>query len=491
MLFFGLDLGTSGVKANIFDEKGNVVASSYCEYVYVLESEKRELDAENIWECTKYVLQEALKKCSNSNEIAALAVSSFGEAFVSVDEKGNIISRVMVGSDSRADNIYAKKKDLLDPEYIAENCGLAMSSTYSFAKILFIKNEYPKIYDKTKYFLLMEDFIYYKLLGEPYSEYSIASRTMLFNVKKKCWDKNLLDLLGIDERKFAPAVQSGTVLGTINSKVAHELGISPTLKVIAGGHDQPCCAAGGGNSKNDVVCSMGTSEALTPILEKPLSKETTLLYQFANEPYLQADQFCTMLYNPACGVLIKWFFESLCDKHEYVNGVPPYELYEKNAAKAKTKMMVLPYLCGRGTPALDNDMRMSFVNIDLADDRFSIYRAILEGMCFEQKYNLEILSRTGLHYENIIAVGGGTNSALWLQIKANILQMPIKVSACRESASLGCAMICAVALGVYADLAEAAENMHRIATVFEPIKSGKAGYDEKYIKFKKMVSVEC
>ena len=230
MFFCGLDVGTSGVKAVVFDARGKMIATSFYEYVLALKSDgTRELDPLDIWEKTKAVLRDVGKKCT---EISALAVSSFGEAFVCIDSAGREISRVMVFTDRRGeDEYFAAMKESSDEE-IAQICGLPPSTTYSISKLLHIKYNMKETYEKTHKFLLIEDYIYYKLCGEAYTDYSLACRTMLFDVHQKEWSAPLMQKFGFDMERFSTPVQSGSIIGEISAAVARETELPASLKLV-------------------------------------------------------------------------------------------------------------------------------------------------------------------------------------------------------------------------------------------------------------------
>ncbi|MDD5017214.1 MAG: FGGY family carbohydrate kinase [Eubacteriales bacterium] len=489
MLYLGIDLGTSSVKAVVYNEYGSVIATASEKYNFALYSNVRELDGDNIWDCTKKALSHIAAEKSVSDRLAGIAVSSFGEAFVALDRYGNVLTPIVVGNDNRADLLFDKYSCMYEPEYIAANMGVHPSPTYSAAKMLYIKYNLPDIYERIDCFLMIGDYINYKLCGIKRSEYSLASRTMLFNVYKKKWDTAFIECLGLDKKKFSKPVCSGEIIGEIKNVLASELGLTKKVMIIAGGHDQPCCTLGGGDVANTLVCSMGTSEAMSFALDKPLPVNTVLKYCFPCEPYLAENRYSSMMYNPAGGILVKWFFDTFC-KADFINGKPPYKLFEHNAPDGPTTLIVLPYPAGRGTPRLDNAATMQINGLNLGTNRYELYKALLEGMCFEQKYNTELVKNTGQRFDRIIAVGGGTDSLLWLQIKADILNMPIHLTRCKEVASLGCSIICAVALGRYKSIAEAASKMTHITDTIYPSRTMAEFYEERYGKYLSLVAID-
>ncbi len=483
MHFCGLDVGTSGVKAVVFDERGSIVASAYNEYVYSLKSDgTRELDAADIWQKTKAVLRAVGQKCG---DISALAISSFGEAFVAVDADGKEISRVMIFTDNRGEEEFLREMQKSSDEEIAKICGLPPSIMYSISKILYIKYNMPGVYNSTKKFLLMEDYIYYKLCGETYTDYSLACRTMLFDIHKKDWSKELMARFGLDAGMFSKPVQSGTVIGEISASIAAELGLQSGLRLVMGGHDQPANAMGSGMRPGATVCSMGTSECITPVMDAPFSYGVTLRSSFSSEPFLLENKYCTLAFNMTSGLAVKWFFDTFAPA-EKVDGKPPYALFEKNAPASPTRIFVQPYLMGCGTPYMDHRARFAILGTDAGTTRYDIYRAMLEGLCLDQRLNVELIKNQGVAIEHIICVGGGSHSRLWLQTKADSMQVPVSTLKCSEAGALGCAVLCAVALGVYPDAGTAGEAMSAIAETIEPRGEFAAFYDEKFALYKQM-----
>ncbi len=483
MYFCGLDVGTSGVKAVVFNETGAIVATSYYEYVLTLKSDgTRELDAGDIWNKTKAVLREVGAKCG---EISALAVSSFGEAFICMDKGGREISNVMLFTDRRGEDEYFREMKKSSDEEIAAVCGLPPSTTYSISKLLHIKYNLPDIYERTEKFLLIEDYIYFKLCGQTCTDYSLACRTMLFDVHKKIWSPELMAKFGLDQDRFSTPVQSGTVIGEISAGIAGELGLPAGLKLVMGGHDQPVNAMGAGVRKNTTVCSMGTSECLTPVFSSPLPAGVTLASSLSSEPFLTDDQYCTLAYNVTSGLSVKWFFDTFAPS-ERMDGHPPYALFEKNAPENPTRLFVQPYLMGSGTPYMDHRARFAILGADVGTTRYDIYKAVLEGLCLDQRLNLEIIKNQGIGIDSIICVGGGSRSRLWLRAKADSMQVRVSTLKCSEAGALGCAILCAVALGVYPDAQTAGEAMSELSETIEPDTRWAAFYDEKFSLYREL-----
>ena len=472
MLFCGLDVGTSGVKAVVFDEKGEIKANCFSAYELILKSDgTRDLMSEQIWEKTKEVLRGAGAECGG--EISSVAVSSFGEAFVPIDKDGKALCEVILLTDRRGEKEFYEAKQKTSDEQIAELIGVPPSTMYSLPKMLYIKNQRPEVYVKAEKFLLIEDFIYYKLCGETYTDYSLAGRTMLFDINTMSWSREMMDIFGIDERKMSKPICSGTVIGNISPAVASELALSDSVKLVMGGHDQPIHAFGAGDVKGQMVCSMGTSECVTPVFDKRLSAELTLKRGLPTEPFVTEGKFCTLAYNVTSGLLVKWFFDT------FEKGEQKYAEYEANAPKGVSRLFVQPYLMGSGTPYHDPKDRYAVIGADIGTSTYEIYKASIEGLCLDQRMNIEYLKEEGMVYDTLICAGGGSKSELWLQTKANVLQMDVKTLKGKEMGALGCAILCAVAMGAYGSAAEAGKEMCHPDKTYTPDTSLKLAYDEK------------
>ncbi len=477
MYFCGLDVGTSGVKAVIFDTKGNIIRTAYREYNLELKSDgTREIRAQEIWHNTKEVLKEAICEFT---QVKTIAVSTFGEAFIPIDKDGNELSEVMIYTDRRGESEYFDAMKKTSDEEIAQICGLPPSPTFSVSKLLYIKHNLPKIYDDTKHFLLIGDYITYKLGGYCTTPTSLACRTMLFDVNKKQWSNHLLNKFEIDIEKLSTTTDTGTKLGKIRSSIATELNINKEIEIIAGGHDQPMSAIGIGFAPKTTVCSMGTSECMTPVFEGTLNPEITLKSSLSSE-LIFGNKYCTLAYNATSGLLIKWFFDNYA--HEYEK--PPYKLFEENLKQTPSTIMVQPYLMGSGTPYMDHKALFALIGADIGTNRYDVYKGVIEGLCLDQRLNYEVIKSQKIDIESLVCVGGASKNKAWLQAKADIMQVSVHTLKCSEAGALGCAIMGAVALGEYKDIEQAGENMCERVDTIEPNKANKAFYDEKFQLYK-------
>lgn len=478
MYLIGIDLGTTGVKAVVFAEDGRIVAMEYEAYRQEAVKGKRELRAEVLWESCERVLAAALGRCPCEEE-GAVSVSSFGEGFVCLDESGREISPVMLLTDDRGQDEFDRLVQGADAGQIARITGLKPHRSYSLSKILYLQHHHPDIYKRTRHILLMGDYLYHKLGGLYVTDYSMASRTMLFDVHEKRWDPWLLERAGVEEALLSRPVQGGTVVGEVLAGTAERLRLPRKTLLVMGGHDQPVAAVASRGKTAYTMCSMGTSECITPILRGPLADSHILSWGHPNEPFMEPGIYNTLAYNVTSGLLTEWATK-VFSARERQEGLRAYEILEREMPGHPTRILALPYLHGSGTPHLDAEARLSLLGIDETDRRGDIYRGILEGLCMDQKLNMEKLGGDKLEGAGLLVTGGSSKSRAWLQIKADVLGCPIHRLECAQAGALGCAILCAAAAGVYDSLEGAAAAMVQVGEEIRPRRAESQFYQEKY-----------
>ncbi|MDR1949196.1 MAG: hypothetical protein LBQ38_07380 [Spirochaetaceae bacterium] len=480
MFFCGLDVGTTGVKAVVFDEKGNQISGAYRAYsIQVTQDGTRLLRGQEIWDKTKEAFTEAAARAEGNLE--AVCADSFGEAFIALDSQDAIICDPMLFTDRWGEKEYLEAERKTNANEIARICGLPLSPSYSLSKILYLQKERPHIYEKTEKILLIQDFINFMLCGEAVVDYASASRSMFFDVREYAWSGELMEKFGLDGRRYSTPVPIGTPLGTLRRDLAGELGVGGNVKVIVGGHDQPVNAIGAGLRKGYAVNSMGTSECITPITGAILPADFIAQKGIPSEPFLEKGEFCCLAYNQTSGLLVQWFLSAFADGKEL-----PYALFDTHVPPNPTRIMVQPYLMGSGTPYMDSGARLAITGLDYGVTKFDMYRALLEGLCLDQLLNVSVLREERIFVDHLIAVGGGSKSRAWLEIKADILQIPVSTLAVKEAGALGCAVLCAAAAGVYQNPEEAACNMSHIRETIQPNPKHRDFYREKFELYRRL-----
>ncbi|MBR5538603.1 MAG: carbohydrate kinase, partial [Clostridia bacterium] len=242
MFIGGLDVGTTGCKLSVYDDKGNFIDNSYREYEVSRKSGSHEVDPDMIFAAVCEVISDIAKKY----DLAAFGVTSFGESFAILDENDKVLLPAMLYTDPRGEEEVRSLCEKLTEEKIVKIAGLKPHQMYSLPKIMWIKNNLPDVFAKAKRILLIEDYIIYRLSGVAQMDYSLAARTMAFDIKNKCWSKEILSAAGVDEALLSKPVPAGSIAGDILPAMSEKLGLNKETKIINSAHDQVASAIGCG-----------------------------------------------------------------------------------------------------------------------------------------------------------------------------------------------------------------------------------------------------
>jgi len=321
-------------------------------------------------------------------------------------------------------------------------------------------------------------------------DYSLAARTMAFDITKKKWSHEILNLAGIDINKLSKPYSSGTVVGEIRKEISIELGISPKCKIITGGHDQILSALGAGViKKGSSIDGTGTVECITPVFDKPVTDMNMGNCGYPCVPYAIEGLYATYMLNYTGGALLKWFKDMIKPEQAEIlkaDGQSFYDYYDKNMPDKPTSLLILPYFAGAATPYMDTNAKGAIVNLQMDTSSFDIYRALMEGAAFEMRLNSEKIKEFGVNINELTVTGGGSKSLAWLQIKADIMQVPIYPLETAEAGINGAAMLALKALGYIKDFEEATKIMVKRKNPIYPIVSNAEYYDIQFEKYKKI-----
>lgn len=437
MISLGIDIGGTGCKCVAFSDAGEQLALSYEEYP--LAAGAVNLPPEMLTNSVFNVIRDCSAKLENKEDIVAITVSSFGESFVAIDKDGEALDDIRMYFGNAESAAFDALVEKVGAEKFMEICRILPDSSYSLAKMLYTLEIAPRPVWK---FLFVAGYICYKLSGKAVTDVSLACRSLLYDVKQGCWSKELLDASGIREEQLPAAVPYGTSLGHMLPEVATELGLPASIMVVIGTHDQIVNALGAGVREiGDAVDTSGTCECITPLF--PTIPETLDFQKnnFACVPYLEDRGFVTYAYNISAGSVVRWYRDAL-GYHLKEDGKSIYDILNETAPTEPTSLMVLPFLQGMGgTPDVDPNMTGLIAGLTTQTRLPDIYRATLEGITFEMRYNMEKLEESNVHIERLLACGGGARSLIWLQIKADILGCPIIPVKSDETGAMGSAIL--------------------------------------------------
>lgn len=487
MSIAGIDIGTTGCKCTVYNEDGRFLTEAYEEYETIQENGRHELDAGMVWKRVQTVIKRVSQEVS---EIEALGVTSFGETFVMTDEQGEPLIPAILYTDIRGEEQCERLKRHFGEETLGRITGVKPHKMFSISKMMWVKEHLPDQYVCARHIMLIGDYIVYKLTGVVQTDDSLASRTMAFDIRKHEWNHEILEFAGIEECKLPKIVRIGSKAGIITTELTGELGLSRGTVVVTGCHDQAAAAIGTGIlSQGMAVDGTGTVECMTPMFHG--IPENNILYKgsYAIVPYILEDSYLCYAFSFTGGALLKWYrdkLESVTAGRLKEKGQSAYEYFNSQVKDEVSGLLVLPHFCGAATPYMDSESRGAVIGLTTETSSIDIYRALMEGVTYEMLLNMEELRRSGITIENIRATGGGASSEIWLQMKADILNIPVYSLGAAQSGTLGCIMLAGVACNIYPDIGKASDVFVKIRQIYTPRKDKNEDYMRMYKKYKKL-----
>jgi xylulokinase len=444
--YLGIDIGTSGCKAVVFDEDGKQISMAYREYdVISTNNGWAELDTDEVIGNCFEVIKESASGLE-SGSVIGMGISSQGEAFTLIDRNGKALCNALVSSDIRANEMIGPWTEKFGEEKLYRITGHTPHPMFSLFKLLWIKKHSAEKWAKIHKILCFEDLLQYRLgILNPSMGWPMAGRTMLFDVVNHQWDKDILNSLGITKEQLSFPVQSGTVAGYIDIRIAKELHLSENTFVVTGGHDQTCCALGAGAIEPGIaVYSSGTVECITPAFSKPVFTDNLRKNNLCTYDHAAPGMYATVAFCLTGGNILKWFRDELGTAETELakrTNRNPYELLIERMPDKPSRLLVLPYFTPSGTPYFDVSVKGTIFGLDLTTSREEIMKALLEGVAFEIKLNLDILKQSGYEVKELRAIGGGSKSLRHVQLKADVIGMPITILDVTEAGCMGVAML--------------------------------------------------
>lgn len=493
MSVIGLDIGTTGCKAIVLGDGWKILGQGKREYPILTPQAHwasrqghltAEQDAELVWRLVTEALAEAVSQ-HKSDPPSAMALSVQGEAVIPVDRQGRPLRHAILGMDTRTTKENEWLAETFGAEALFARTGMPMHTMNTLTKLLWLKENERAIWDGAEQFLLYEDYFLKRLTGRASISHCLASRTQMYDLQGGCWAQDILDKCGIGvERLSKLSPSAGGIVGKLGDAVAARLGIAGEVMVVSGGHDQACAALGSGVIEPGLaMVSTGTAEVVevamsSPVLSEPLRRGNVSIYR-----HVVPELYLAMTLNHSGGLLLRWFRDTLAkDKllEARQTGSDAYDLILADAKPGPTDLMVLPHFSGSGTPLLDTTSRGAFLGMTFATTQADLAKAILEGLTFELRINLDLLKKAGITIHQLHAVGGGARSDLWLQLKADICGIPLSVPRVTEAACLGAAILASVGAGHYGSVNSAAHEAVAVSRTIAPRNSDADAYQRRY-----------
>ena len=469
-LLLGLDIGTTTIKAILYDPSSGQIVHKATQQTPV-EHPSPELSQHDplmLWQA----ICECLKAVRQNQPISALAISSFAEAGLPLDKNGNPLYPLIAWYDQRTTPQADWWKTQLTIEELYSISGQRLSPSFGANKYLWIKEHHPEVIAKMQHWLSASDYIFWNLTGEFATDYSQASRTMLFDQRQLDWSRKMLELVGLDEKQLPPIHCSGTLAGKITHKAAELTGLPEGLPCVLGGHDHLCAAlAAGAYQPGVVIDSMGTSESILVVLNDFQTDLSVVRHGFVCYAHVVPNLFMLKAGIHAAGGAIEWLAGLLSASGHEKNPIP-YPEFEIEAEKGVGKAIGpiwLPHFIGSGTPEMDWNSRAALVGAKLDHTRGDILRGLLESQSFWLKQNLdEIRLLSGQSFQQVILIGGTTRLRLLSRLKASIIGLPMVLPDLPESSATGAALLAGLGVGVFKSPQEAVSSIHVKNEIIKP-----------------------
>jgi xylulokinase len=421
--------------------------------------------------------------------VIAVGLSAQGEAVMPVDGQGQALRPAILGMDTRTGEQNMWLRERFGAEHLFARTGMPIHTVNTLPKLLWLKQNEPQLWARAQQFLLYEDLIIGKMTGRAAISQCLASRTQMYDLPARRWSPELLETLEMGPDRLAKVWPSGTVVGSMRADLAASLGLTgagsaePPL-VVTGGHDQACGALGVGLVRPGLaMVSTGTAEVVEVALGSPALNETLYRGNISVYAHTAPALFLAMALNHSGGLLLRWFRDTFCDEERRraaAKGGDAYDLILRDIKLEPSSLLLLPHFSGSGTPWFDTASKGAILGLTFATDKTEVAKAILEGLTYELRVNLDLLKEGQVTIDELRAIGGGARSDRWLQLKADITGIPVVVPRITEAACWGAALLAGAGAGVYASAAQAAEEMVHLERRYEPDPTRAERYTERY-----------
>lgn len=484
MKIAGLDIGTTGCKLSVFNENGKYLDRVYQDYPLKRSNNEHEINVEVIWDKIIEIIQAMTRKYP---DIMGIGVASFGETFVLTDNDGKPLHHAMLYTDPRGREECEELSQKIGNTRISAITGVKPHEMYSISKLMWMKKNKPDIYGRAEYAFLIADYVVYRLTGNAQTDYSLASRTMAFNITSLNWSNEILLTAGIKKELLPKPVPSGTSAGRILPKLSELTGLNKETIIVSIGHDQLAATVGAGVfDSREAAEGAGTVECIIPVYDKLPNLKTLYEGGYAVVPYVIPGKYIAYAFSYTGGALIQWCVDTLAKKEKELaknEGISVNELLEGDY-EDPTGILVLPHFAGAATPYMDIGSKGAILGLTTSSTVRDIYKACMEGVVYEMQINMEQLRKSGIHFEMMHATGGGAKSQVWMQMKADVLNIPITALETGDAGTVGSAMLTGVAVGCFENLEKAKVCMVEKQQVYKPNMEMHKKYMKIYERYK-------
>jgi xylulokinase len=489
-LLLGLDVGTTSVKAVVYRTDGIAVgASSLPTPTHIPRPGWAFYRPDELWQTVVAAIRGALVDVPHPEEIASVAVTSIGESGVLLDAAGAATTDSIAWFDTRTRPQAMWLAERIGKDELFARSGLSLQPIFSLNKLLWHREHEPDAWARSVRWLMLADFIAHRLCGEAATDLSLASRTLMLDLRQKRWHEQTLAQAGIDQRLLAPLVPGGTSLGNVTAGAAALIGLPVTAVVAAGGHDHVCGALAAGVTRpGQMLNSLGTAEAVFMPIAQPLADPKAGRQGYTQGAHVVGGGYYAFAGQYTSGASIEWLRDLLGATDDPVAYDALIAAAERVPA-GSLGVLFLPHMRLANPPYDDPRSRGALVGLTMDAGRDVITRAIFEGLALESRNTFEPL----LAYpevtapQSVVAIGGGTRNPLLMRVKASVTNLTHHIVEAHEATALGAALLGGLGAGVYDNVDHAVAAMRygqqEIAPEPNDVPVYEAVYNEAYRRF--------
>lgn len=502
MYLLSIDIGSTTIKSAVFDLEGNLVSIGRRKTEVFHKEENSARYAfwmpDNIWKQVCKAVQESLNKISDIKLIKSVTVTGFACDGVPLDKEGNCLYPFISWHDTRCVEQIEWLEKNVDLEEIYNINGQKPWIHNTILRNIWVKKHLPDVYRKIYKWLLIEDYVNYKLCGVMATDYSLASTTLVFDLKSLNWSERLFDIFGINMNIYPQPKPSGTLIGTISASAARETGLAFGTPVVIGGLDGLCGVyAIAGDQQENLVGVVGTYEHYHRCVDSPILNKKGLDSSIICQAHVIKDKYGVYGVAVSSGVL-EWFKDVFCvDEEKQAKRIKKniWEILMKKAGNSRigsNGVFMLPDIFGSACPVQDNFSRGVFLGMSSTSKKEDFIRAVIEGLNYKgfELYDA-IKNYTRSTGEKVIITGGATRNEFWMQLKADMLGMVIEVPQLEEATPLGAAMIGGIGIGVYKNFEDAFKKVKRDIKTYFPDGKNHEIYVKHYKDVYKKIYPSC
>lgn len=488
-ILLGIDIGTSSCKAAAFAPNGTVVGQVSRTYpVRYPKPGWAEQNPDEWWKAVCGAIRTLLHKSVNASDIRGIGVDGQSWSAVAVDTRGRVLCDTPIWMDIRAQEICGELKNRFGEDRLFRMSGNPVQPMYTMPKVLWYQKYRPELYRDIFKILQSNSFIAYRLTGTITQEPSQGYGWNCYDIANGAWNTELCGEMGIDPALLPELVSSHTVIGAVTPAAAEETGLHPGIPVVAGGLDAACGTLGVGVIHQGETQEQGGQAGGMSICMDVCRRDPRLILGTHVVPGRWLLQGGTV----GGGGALNWFEKEFCEMERVQatkKGTNSFVEMDEKAGEipaGSEGLVFLPYLAGERSPIWDAKARGVFYGIDFSKTRAHFARAVMEGVAYSLRHNLEVAEQTGAHAATLRAMGGAANSPLWMQIKADVTGHELIVPSADTATALGAAILAGVGTGVYKDYEDAVRRTVTIRRAFVPNPGNGAVYSEGYENYRNL-----